>query len=579
MSPSAKQKLIREAMQFHQRGEFEQAKDLYSRVLKTSPQHPDALHLFGLACHQQGDHKNAVKYIRQAVELVPSQPVLRNNLGDALHKAGDVDAAIMQLQRALELKPDYAGAHQNLGSIFCGNGEHDAALLHAREAVRLDPDKPESWFNLGLVLFDHVELEESADAFRRALNLRPTYSSAVMNLLYVLNLLPGADPQGIADEHCDIVARFYAQTPVNTFPQRTDGRIRIAYVSGDFCAHAVNYFFEPLLEQQDNARFETWCYSDVARMDDVTRRLKQSAQHWHDISDWSDERVSAQLRSDKIDVLVDLAGHTANSRLGVFARKPAACQVTYLGFPNTTGLQAMDYRIVDTFTSLETEAVFGTEKLLRLPQGFACFRPPGHAPGLSASPASKNGYVTFGSLHKLEKISDHTIGLWARMLRENPDAKLLLARDQLDDWQQQRLYSIFLKHGVDNERLEMHHLSDPAQSFFSLFSKIDIFLDTQPWSGHTLACCALWMGVPVVSLYGTSHAGRMVASVLHQLGLDEWIAMDEQAYVGIATELGSDQAGLEKHRAELRARIEASALRDESGFTRAFENALIQVLE
>jgi len=579
MNPSAEQQLIRQAMQFHQHGEFEQAKDLYLRVLKTSPQHPDALHLYGLACHQLGDHKTAVKYIRRAVELVPSQPVLRNNLGDALHKTGDIDAAIRQLQRALELKPDYAGAHQNLGSIFCGSGEHDAALLHAREAVLLDPDKPESWFNLGLVLLDHVELEESADAFRRALNLRPAYSSAVMNLLYILNLLPGADPQEIADEHCDIVAQLYEQAPVTTFPQRSEGRIRIAYVSGDFCAHAVNYFFEPLLEHQDNERFETWCYSDVARTDDVTRRLKQSAQHWHDISDWPDDRVFAQIQSDKIDVLVDLAGHTVHNRLGVFARKPAACQVSYLGFPNTTGLQAMDYRIVDRYTSPETETVSGTEKLLRLPQSFACFRPPGHAPGLTVSPASKNGYMTFGSLHKLEKISNHTIGLWARVLRENPGAKLLLARDQLDDWQQQRLYGIFLKHGVDNGRLEMRHLSDPAQSFFSLFSEIDIFLDTQPWSGHTLACCALWMGVPVVSLYGSSHAGRMVASVLHQLGLDEWVARDEQAYVNIATELCSDLPGLEEYRAGLRARFQASALRDESGFTRAFEKSLIQVLE
>lgn len=579
MNPSAEQQLIRQAMEFHQNGEFEQAKGLYSRVLKMSPRHPDALHLYGLACHQQGDHKTAVKFIHQAVELVPTQPVLRNNLGDALHKTGDVDAAIRQLQRALEIKPDYAGAHQNLGSIFCGNGEHDAALLHAREAVRLDPDKPESWFNLGLVLLDHVKLEASANAFRRALKLRPSYSPAVMNLLHVLNLLPGADPHEIADEHCDVVARINGQVPVHTLQKRPEGRIRIAYVSADFCAHAVNYFFEPLLEHQDNERFETWCYSDVGRTDDVTRRLKQSAQHWHDISDWSDDRVFAQIQADEIDVLVDLAGHTAPNRLGVFARKPAACQVTYLGFPNTTGLQAMDYRIVDGYTSLETEAVYGTEKLLRLPHSFACFRPPGHAPGLTVSPASRNGYVTFGSLHKLEKISDHTIGLWARVLRENPDTNLLLARDQLDDWQQQRLLGIFLQHGIDNGRLDMRHLSDPTQSFFRLFSEIDVFLDTQPWSGHTLACCALWMGVPVVSLYGTSHAGKMVASVLHQLDLDEWVAIDEQAYVGIATELCSDHPGLENHRAELRARFQASALRDESGFTRTFEKALLQVFE
>ena len=565
-------------MQLHQRGEFEQAKDLYRRVLKTTPQHPDALHLFGLAYHQQGDHKTAVKLISQAVELVPSQPVLRNNLGDALYKAGDTEAAIRQLQRALELNPDYAGAHQNLGSIFCGSGAHEAALLHAREAVRLDPGKPEGWFNLGLVLLDHVILEESADAFRKALELRPGYPSAVLNLLYILNLLPGADPQEVADEHCNIVSQLYKPTSVDAFPLRTEGRIRIAYVSGDFCAHAVNYFFEPLLAHHDNKLFETWCYSDVSQTDDVTRRLKKSAEHWHDISSWSDEKVFTQIQSDEIDVLFDLAGHTGHNRLGVFALKPVACQVSYLGFPNTTGLQTMDYRVADTFTAPESETVSGSEKLLRLPQGFACFRPPGHAPGPGVSPASENGYVRFGSLHKLEKLNDHTIGLWARVLRENPDTKLLLARDQLDDWQQQRLHSIFLEHGVDGGRLQMRHLSDPTQSFFSLFSEIDIFLDTQPWSGHTLACCALWMGVPVVTLYGTSHAGRMVASVLHQLDLAELIAPDEGAYVGIATELSRDQARLERYRAELRSRFQTSILRAESDFTRAFEKTLMQVL-
>lgn len=564
-------------MQLHQNGDFEQAKKLYARILETTPQHPDALHLYGLACHQQGDHMTAVHYIKQAVELVPSQPVLRNNLGDALHKAGDTDGAIKQLRHALELRPGYAGAHQNLGSVFCGTHEHDAALLHSREAVRLDPDKPEGWFNLGLVLLDHVLLDDSVKAFRTALALRPRYCAAVTSLLYILNLLPDAEPGKIASEHRDVVAQLYKQTPISSPTRRRERCIRIAYMSGDFRAHAVNYFFEPLLEHQNRELFETWCYSDVTQTDDVTRRLRQSAQHWRDIAGWSNNRVLAQIKSDRIDVLVDLAGHTEHNRLAVFARKPISCQISYLGFPNTTGLQAMDYRIVDTFTAPDDEAATGTEKLLRLPQGFACFRPPRRAPEITAPAALNNGYVSFGSLHKLEKLNDRVISLWARVLRGNPGTKLLLARDQLDDWQQRRLRALFLQHGIAGERLEMRHLIDPTQSFFSLFAEFDILLDTHPWSGHTLACCALWMGVPVVSLHGTSHARRMVTSVLHLLELDELAAMDEDSYVRIATELSKDQARLVRYRAELRGRFRQSKLRDEVGFTRTFEEAILGV--
>ena len=565
-------------MQLHRRGDFEQAKSLYAQILEAVPRHPDALHLYGLACHQQGDHTTAVRYIKQAVALVPSEPVLRNNLGDALHKAGHAEDAIRQLRHALELKPGYAGAHQNLGSVFCATGEHDAALLHAREAVRLDPKKPEGWFNLGLVLLDHVLLEESVEAFRKALDLRPAYLAAATSLLYALNLLPDAAPDKVAAEHCDVVARLHKQAPVSPPGPRGEGRIRIAYVSGDFRAHAVNFFFEPVLEHHDSMVFETWCYADVAQADEVTRRLKQSAHHWRDIAGWSDDRFFAQIRSDRIDVLVDLTGHTEHNRLAVFARKPAPCQLSYLGFPNTTGLQTMDYRVVDSLTAPVDEAVTGTEKLLRLPDGFACFRPPGHAPEVTTAATLKKGYVTFGSLHKLEKLNNRIISLWARVLQENPGTKLLLARDQLDDWHQQRLQAIFLRHGIDGERLDMRHLADPAQSFFSLFAEFDILLDTQPWSGHTLACCALWMGVPVVSLHGACHAGRMVASVLHQIELNELVAADEDSYVRIATELSNDQARLVRYRAELRGRVQKSMLRDEAGFTRTFEKAIREVL-
>ena len=578
MTAASAQQLVKQAMQLHQRGELQQARELYAKVLELVPLHPDGLHLYGLVCHQQGDHKTAIAYIRRAIEQVPDQPVLRNNLGDALRQAGKFEDALIQLQIALDLRPDYAGAHQNLGSVYAAMGDNDAALEHARKAVQLDANRAEAWFNLGLILLDHVLLVESVDAFRKALLIRPVYPLAATSLLYVLNLLPDTDPAMIEQETCKVTAAVLK--PVQSMPVSThqNERIRIAYVSGDFCAHAVNYFFEPVLECHDKTHFETYCYSDVDHPDQTTRRLQQSASHWRDISAWDDDAVLEQVKSDRIDILVDLAGFTKHHRLGVFARKPAPCQISWLGFPNTTGLHTMDYRVVDQYTAPEDETSMGSEELLRLPHGFACFRPPEHAQSVQVAPAMSNGFVTLGCLHKLEKLNEAVISLWARVLKENPDTRLLLVRDQLDDWQQQRLYSLFLQHGIGSDRLTMIQFSDPKQSFFDLFADIDILLDTFPWSGHTLACCALWMGVPVVTLYGDRHAGRMVASVLNLLGVDELVAQDTESYIRIVNDLCKKRDRIIHYRAELRDRFKASPLRDEKGFTENLEAEYRRIL-
>ncbi len=578
MTTTSTTELVKQAMQLHQRGELRKARELYARVLEMVPQHPDGLHLYGLACHQLGDYKTAITYISRAIEQVPDQPVLRNNLGEALRQAGEFEGALAQLNIALDLRPDYAGAHQNLGSVYAAMGDHDAALEHARKAVQLDAKRAEAWFNLGLILLDQVLLAESAEAFRKALELRPRYPLAVTSLLYVLNLLPDADPAMIEQETCKVAGTLFGSVQAVPVITQRNERIRIGYVSGDFRAHAVNYFFEPVLEFHDKARFETYCYSDVPDSDQTSRRLQKAASHWRDISTWNDDKVIEKVRSDRIDILVDLAGYTKHNRLGVFARKPALCQVSWLGFPNTTGLDTMDYRIVDQYTVPGGEVTGGSEELLRLPHGFACFRPPAHAPSVQPAPVVKNGFVTLGCLHKLEKLNDDVIALWARILQENPDTRLLLARDQLDDWQQQRLHLLFSQYDISADRLTLVRFSDSKQSFFDLFAGIDILLDVFPWSGHTLACCALWVGVPVVTLYGDRHAGRMVASVLSLLGLDELVAEDTESYCRVVKDLCRDQDRLSRYRAELRDRFDTSPLRDEKGFTKSLESEYRRIL-
>lgn len=574
MSAALIQQMKAKAISLHQAGELAAAKALYASILQIQPGNPDALHLFGLACHQQGDHATAARYIRQAVDRVPDQPVLRNNLGDALHKAGDLVGAAEQLREALALRPDYPGAHMNLGAVLAEAGDHDGAFVHSLEATRLDPERAEAWFNLGILELDHVAVADAIESLRTALAIRPAYPMAAQSLLYALNLLPGADPREVADEHRRVAEVLFGTVVPSTSWPEPSGKIRLGYVSGDFCAHAVNTFFEPILEHHDISRFEIHCYSDVDKPDAVTDRLRACAHHWREISGWSDSAVTEQIRSDRIDILFDLAGYTKHGRLGVFAAKPARCQISYLGYPNTTGLEAMDFRVVDQYTAPQDETVFGTEFLLRMRNGFACFHPPAHAPVVQAAPAASNGFVMFGCLHKLEKLNDSVVKTWARILDENPGSRLLIARDQLDEWHQRRLQKTFASFGIEAKRLKLIHLTDPTQSFLDLFARIDVLLDVFPWSGHTIACSALWMGVPVLTLRGTTLASRMVASVLDGLGLNDWIAEDVESYIRIAAELCRDQEGLSRIRAQLRERMERSALRDEVGFTREFETLL-----
>lgn len=562
------------AMQCVQTGELQKAGMLCREVLAKEPDNLDALHLYGLVCRHGSDFAAAVTYISQVVERAPNHPVLRNNLGDAMRHAGNLEGAEKQLLSALELKPDYGGAHLNLAAVYSASDRHDAALYHAREAVRLLPEHAEAWFSLGLALLDHILLEEAAAAFRKAVDIRPNHATAVSALLYTLNLLPEMSQAEITMEHRKVAMGLF-----QAHPQKLDylpsSPVRIGYVSGDFKAHAINYFFEPILERHDPARFETFCYSDVKSPDSVTHRLKSFCRHWRDAANWDDEQLHRQIRADKIDILVDLAGYTAKNRLAVFAKSAAQRQITYLGYPTTTGMKSMHFRIVDACTVPESEDSMGTERLLRLPRVFACFRPPAHAPRISAGPAATNDAITFGSFHKLEKINVAVIETWSRLLHGTPNSRLLLMRDNLDEWHQQRLLSQFSKQGVAAERLEMKKFDERCGSFLNSFANIDIQLDTFPWSGHTMACMALWMGVPVVTLRGDCHAGRMVASVLQSVGLSDLIACDHDSYVRIGTELATDRWRLQKLRAGLRDQLRKSPLCDEVAFTQAYEEALL----
>jgi protein O-GlcNAc transferase len=370
---------------------------------------------------------------------------------------------------------------------------------------------------------------------------------------------------------------LHARALAPGLPPRTEAgpgrKLRVGYVSADFKRHSLAYFIEPLLANHDRDRFEVYCYSNTRKTDEVTDQLRNHVSQWRDITAVSDEAAAGLIGQDGIDILVDLSGHTAGSRLLVFARKPAPVQLTFLGYPNTTGLATMDYRISDGYMDPPGIAdAFYTEQLLRMPHSLWCYRPPAPTPDVNPLPALQLGATTFGSLHSFTKLNRTVIDLWARILARAPDSQLLLAGAPAGETGT-RLRERFAAHGVDAARV---HLIGKVNfdDYLKLYHRIDIALDAFPYTGGTTTCESLWMGVPVVTLAGTYAVARAGVSLLTSAGLTELIADSPERYVEIAVDLAHDTHRLVGLRGSLRERMQRSPLMDETAYTRAFEALL-----
>jgi predicted O-linked N-acetylglucosamine transferase (SPINDLY family) len=337
----------------------------------------------------------------------------------------------------------------------------------------------------------------------------------------------------------------------------------------------VAHFLEPVLRQHDRAAVEVFAYAEVVVPDAVTARLRGLVDHWRPTVALDDDDLADQIRRDRIDILVDLAGHTAGNRLPVFARKPAPLQMTWLGYPDTTGLTAIDYRLTDELADPpgRTEALH-TEKLLRLPAPFLCYQPKEQTPEPGPLPAQRNGRITFGCFNHLAKWDETVLGLWADILGRVPDSRLFLrARGVNDPGVTARLAGFFAARGVAAERLEFSgaELSDRDQ--LACYQQVDVALDPFPYHGTTTTCEALWMGVPVVTLAGEAHVSRVGVSLLSGIGCQQWVAQTDEEYAAIAGRIASDLSGLAKIRTELREKVRRSPLMAAGRFTRNLEQA------
>lgn len=572
-------KMFSDAYNHHNQGRIDDAEKLYRSIISTSPNHSDALHLLGVIALERCDYDRALNLIKRAIVSYPGAAPYYNNLGLIFKKKGCVEEAMKAFGKAIEIDPKYSEAHNNLGTLFKDSGDLNRAVSYFETATRINSGFSVAYYNLGTVLCDQGFIPAAIVAYRKALNINPGFVQAHSNLLYTLHFSDSISPREIFMEH-QVWEKSHARAflPVrNQFDRDKDPErvLNVGYVSPDFRTHSVAFFLEDVLCQHNREQFRVFCYSSTDKPDDFTQRFREIADVWRDISSLSDEDAAACITKDDIDILVDLAGHTRGSRILIFARKPSPIQVTWLGYPDTTGLSVMDYRLTDTVADpLGPETDLATEKLIRLEGGFLCYRPSGESYPISPPPVLDTGMITFGSFNNNAKISDRTISVWSRVLKNVPGSRLKLkSRSFADFGTRKHILERFDYCGVSSERIWFEGYRVSLKEHFLLYGSVDIALDTFPYNGTTTTCEALWMGVPVIALYGNSHVSRVGGSLLHQTGLDGLLAFSEDEYVEKAVNLSKDIDLLYELRQELRPILANSSLMNPLGFCEKLERA------
>ncbi len=559
-----------------QLGRAAEAVAAYTENLRLQPDSPEAHTSLATALWRSGRQDEGMHHFREALRLNPEYAEGYYALACALSTTGKLAEVEANLRQTVQLRPNFAEAHNNLGITLEALGRLDDAAAALQQALYWNPNMVAARTNLGLVRLAQGRFTDAARCQEEALQQRPDFMAAHSNLLLALNYDPKITPGALLDAHRSWEQRHARVTPLGPLPdldRNPDRRLRIGYVSPNLMKHPVAAFLEPILAHHDRNRITSVCYAEVIVPDAVTEKLKGLAGEWRSTSGLTDEQVAELIRRDRIDILVDLAGHAGSSRLRVFAFRPAPVQVTYLGYPNTTGLSSIGYQLTDALIDPPGDEQYHSEELVRLPGCFCCWAPPADAPPLTPLPAEKNGFVTFGSLHNLAKLNNDVLDVWAAMLRAVPSARLFIFRHTLGGSTKDNLVRQFAQRGVAAERLDLRSKLDAGQEFLNLYANVDISLDTFPWCGHTTACESLWMGVPMLTMYGARRAGRMVASVLQCVGLPEWIAQTPEQFVARATEAAGNVPRLAELRRGMRDRLSASPLCNGAAFTRHLEEA------
>jgi len=605
----------------YQQGRYPESVALLTRALALDPRSAPCAMRLGLALHGLGKPQDAEKHLRASLARAPTADAW-NALGLVLRALGRPADAVHAFSQAVAAQPGMAAAHDQLGALVADTQGFAFALPHFQRAVRLDPALAGGWCNLGLAQAQTGALADALLSLDRALALDPTLTLARMGkglvhqkanridqalqayretlvhrpdrhearsaFLLCLNYTNALSPSELFAEHRTfgtiVEAALPATSSASDSPStgatapRAGNRLRVAFLSPDLRAHSVAYFLEPLLQHLDRARFEIVLYHDHAVTDAVSARLREHASVWRNFASQPHAIVEAQIRTDAPDILIDLAGHTGFNRLPLFARRLAPVQICYLGYPNTSGLAAMDFKFTDARAdppgSSDREH---TETLVRFAPTAWSYRPPETAPAVSPPPCLAAAPVTFGSFNNAAKFSAETLSLWTRVMARVPQSRLLLKGSGVEDPPfRAELEGRFRNAGIASDRLEFAGRTAGLEAHLDVYGRIDIALDTFPYHGTTTTCEALWMGRPVVTLAGDRHASRVGASLLHAAGHPEWIASTETEYVECAAALASAPASLAEISRSLRVQLSESPLLAHAAQAERFATALLE---
>jgi len=556
------------------------------RALSLAPGHPAVLKNLGMLHLADGAPDRAAPMLRAAIAADPAGAdvfALFNNLGVALRGSSRLREAEQAFRAALTIDavaPDPVG---NLAAILTDTGRTEEALVLLRQALDAAPASALLLRHLGGTLMARGEVVEGIEAMRRAFQLQPDDATLLHAWLLAEQYHPAVTPAHLRRVHAEaerVIGRPRHDRRLPPHRATDPGRpLRVGYVSGDFHRHPVGFFMAGVIPNHDRARVTAFCYQNHLQEDELTRQIRSGGAQWRNIARLGDDAVAAQIQADGIDVLVDLSGHTGYNRLSLFALRPAPVQATWAGYVGTTGLSAMDWLIANDDHVAVADEPHHVERIARLPGSYVAYAPPSYAPDVGALPALRNGYVTFGSFNNVRKLTTGVVEAWSRILGRVPRSRLVLRTHAFGDpGVRRRYWEMFSRCGIAGERVDLRGEARHAE-LLSGYGEIDVALDTFPYSGGVTTLEALWMGVPVVAVAGTTFAGRHSASHLKVAGHPELVAEDIGAYDALAATLAGDIERMERLRMSLRQDMAASPLLDHRGFVATLEECYLMMAQ
>ncbi|MBI5723920.1 MAG: tetratricopeptide repeat protein [Planctomycetes bacterium] len=593
-------------------GKYDEAIEEHKKALDLKPDCPFVNANIGQAYIRQGTPEKAISHLEKALDKRPDLHETRKLLADTLLDIGMVEAAIdvfSKLQRnnpddmgllnamaqlyhrakmpgeaekcflrMIELKPDYAGAYNDLAMVYQITGMFSKARDTLKKGLELAPTSAILWNTLANSEQSIGQIDEAIKSFRKAIEYDPNLAVPHSNMLLSMHYISGLDPKELFEEHRRW-GRMHAPPALATkhFPNKPNPmrKLRVGYISPDIRRHSVAFFLEPLLDNCDRTKFELFCYADVRFPDEWTLKLKDKFDHYRSILNMNDPHIGTLIKGDELDILIDLAGHAGSVHTAVLGYKPAPVQATYIGYPDTTGIEAVDYRITDEIADPQGAEENYVEKLVRLPGGFLCYRPLDDAPEIGNPPGLTRKFVAFGSFNREFKVSQKTLDIWCKILLAVPNSQMFMKSGAgRDNEAREYLLGQFEKRGVGRDRVHLAGFVKDQKDHLAIYREIDIALDTYPYHGTTTTIESLYMGVPVVTLSGYHHASRVGASLLTHIGVPEWIARSEDEYAAKAVALAADLPSIARLHGTLRNRLASSPLCDSRTFTKKYEYAL-----